>query len=68
LVTPQRLQRKRHFVSVRRQRYEASKKAAEEYNKLLTQRFKEAKDKRAARLTSARAASAKTSEKAEVKK
>jgi small subunit ribosomal protein S6e len=63
LVTPQRLQRKRHFVSVRRQRYEASKKAAEDYNKLLTQRFKEAKEKRAARLTSVRSASAKTSEK-----
>jgi len=70
LVTPQRLQRKRHFVSVRRQRYESSKKAAEEYNKLLTTRFKEAKDKRQARLASARTASsaAKVSEKAEVKK
>jgi len=63
LVTPQRLQRKRHFVSVRRQRYEASKKAAEEFNKLLTLRFKEAKEKRAARLSSARTSSAKTSEK-----
>jgi len=62
LVTPQRLQRKRHFVSVRRQKYEASKKAAEEYNKLLTERFKEAKEKRHARLASARSASAKLSE------
>jgi len=62
LVTPQRLQRKRHFVSVRRQRYEASKKAAEEFNKLLTLRFKEAKEKRAARLSSVRASSGKASE------
>jgi small subunit ribosomal protein S6e len=64
LVTPQRLQRKRHFVAVRRQRYEASKKAAEEYNALLTKRFKEAKEKRQTRLTAARSASGKkTSEK-----
>jgi len=63
LVTPQRLQRKRKFECVRRKRYEASKKAAEEYNKLLTQRFKEAKDKRAARLSSVRQASGKTAEK-----
>jgi len=66
LVTPQRLQRKRHFVSVRRIRYEASKKAAEEYNVLLTKRFKEAKEKRQVRLTAARSASGKkTSEKKE---
>jgi len=63
LVTPQRLQRKRHFVAVRRHRYEASKKAAEEYNVLLTKRFKEAKEKRQVRLTAARTASSKTSEK-----
>jgi small subunit ribosomal protein S6e len=63
LITPQRLQRKRHFVAVRRHRYEASKKAAEEYNVLLTKRFKEAKEKRHVRLTAARSASAKVSEK-----
>jgi len=63
LVTPQRLQRKRHFVAVRRERYEASKKAAQEYNDLLNKRFKEAKDKRQVRLTAVRSASAaKTSE------
>jgi len=67
LVTPQRLQRKRHFVAVRRERYEASKVAAQEYNTLLIKRFKEAKEKRQVRLTAARAASgAKTSEKKEV--
>jgi len=66
LVTPQRLQRKRHFVAVRRERYEASKKAAQEYNDLLNKRFKEAKDKRQVRLTAVRSASsAKTSEKKE---
>jgi len=54
LVTPQRLQRKRQFASIRRQRYESSKKAAVEYNKLLTQRFKEAKDKRAGPVEAAR--------------
>jgi len=59
LVTPRRLQRKREFVSVRRQRYEASKKAAEEYNKVLAQHFKDQKEKRAARLTSVRATSSK---------
>jgi len=65
LITPQRLQRKRHFVAVRRQRYEASKKAAEEYNVLLTKRFKEAKEKRHVRLVAARSASTKVSEKKE---
>jgi len=66
LVTPERLQRKRHFVAVRRQRYEASKKAAVEFNALLTKRFKEAKEKRQVRLTAARSASGKkTSEKKE---
>jgi len=65
LVTPQRLQRKRNFVAVRRHRYEAGKKAAEEYKNLLTKRFSEAKEKRQVRLTAARSASSKTSEKKE---
>lgn len=68
LVTPQRLQRKRHFVAVRRERYEASKKAAEEYKNLLNKRFAEAKDKRQVRLAAARSASAKLSEKKEAVK
>jgi len=68
LITPQRLQRKRHFVAVRRHRYEASKKAAEEYNVLLTKRFKEAKEKRQVRLATARSASTKVSEKKEAPK
>jgi len=68
LVTPQRLQRKRQFAAVRRERYEASKKAAEEFNALLAKRFKEAKEKRAARVAAARKSSSKgkkTSEKKE---
>jgi len=68
LVTPQRLQRKRHFIAVRRQRYEASKKAAEEYKNLLNKRFAEARDKRHVRLAAARSASAKLSEKKEAQK
>jgi len=68
LITPQRLQRRRHFVAVRKQRYTASKAAAEEYNALLSKRFKEAKEKRAVRVAAARSASGKTSEKKSEKK
>jgi small subunit ribosomal protein S6e len=68
LVTPRRLQRKRHFSVVRRKRFESSKKAAEEYNVLLAKRFKEAKEKRAARLSSLRKVSSKGSEKKSEKK
>jgi small subunit ribosomal protein S6e len=57
LVTPERLQRKRGFKAVRRVRYEASKKAAEEYKTLLNKRFGEAREKRHARLTAVRTAS-----------
>jgi len=60
LITPQRLQRRRHFVAVRKQRYTASKAAAEEYNALLSKRFKEAKEKRAVRVAAARSASGRT--------
>jgi len=71
LVTPERLQRRRHFVAVRKQRYESSKKAAEEYNALLAKRFKEAKDKRAVKLTEKRTGGTeekKTEKKSEEKK
>jgi len=64
LVTPERLQRKRHLKVVRRQRYEKSKAEAEAYNKLLALRFKEAKSKRQAVLAKRRSASRKASEKA----
>jgi len=63
LVTPHRLQRKREVASVRRKRYVASKALAQEYNTLLTLRFKEAKEKRATRLAAVRTTSKATSEK-----
>jgi len=68
LVTPDRLQRKRHLKVIRRKRYEKSKAEAEAYNKLLAARFKEAKDKRAAVLQKRRSLSRKASEKGEDKK
>jgi small subunit ribosomal protein S6e len=63
LVTPQRLQRKRHLISVKRQRTEATKKQAEEFNVLLAKRYKEARDKRFAKLKGVRSVSRKESEK-----
>jgi len=67
LVTPERLQRKRHLKVIRRKRYEKSKAEAEAYNKLLAARFKEAKDKRAAVLNKRRSLSRKASEKGDKK-
>jgi small subunit ribosomal protein S6e len=46
LVTPQRLQRKRASIAIKKTRTASSKKQAEEYNALLAKRFKEAKEKR----------------------
>jgi len=63
LVTPQRLQRKRHQMHIKKQRTEATKKSAEEYNALLQKRYKEARDKRFAKLQSHRSMSHKESEK-----
>jgi len=68
LVTPERLQRKRHLKVIRRKRYEKSKAEAEAYNKLLAARFKDAKDKRAAVLNKRRSLSRKASEKTGDKK
>jgi small subunit ribosomal protein S6e len=71
LVTPQRLQRKRHQISIKRQRSESTKKQGEEYNALLAKRYKEARDKRFAKLKTHRSLSRKESEKgksAEAKK
>jgi small subunit ribosomal protein S6e len=67
LVTPDRLQRKRHMAQIRKKRYEKSKAEAETYNKLLAARFKEAKDKRAAVLSKRRSLSRKASGKEEPK-
>jgi len=47
LVTPARLQRKRHEAAVKRQRQESSKSAAETYNNLVVQRQKESREKKA---------------------
>jgi len=47
LVTPQRLQHKRHRVAIKRRRAEAAKDAANEYAKILHQRVAEEKSKQA---------------------
>jgi len=46
LVTPQRLQRKRHQVAIKRRRAEAAREAANDYAKLLANRVHEEKAKR----------------------
>jgi len=46
LVTPVRLQRKRHHIAVKRQRYESTRKSASEFNDLLAQRAKESREAR----------------------
>ncbi|KAI9681272.1 MAG: 40S ribosomal protein S6 [Caeruleum heppii] len=46
LVTPQRLQHKRHLIALKRRRAEASRDAASEYSQLLAKRVAEAKTKR----------------------
>ncbi|RVX75700.1 hypothetical protein B0A52_00056 [Exophiala mesophila] len=46
LVTPQRLQHKRHRIALKRRRAEASKDAANEYSQLLAKRVHEEREKR----------------------
>ncbi|KAF5015905.1 hypothetical protein F66182_12588 [Fusarium sp. NRRL 66182] len=46
LVTPQRLQRKRHRIAIKRRRAEAAREAANDYAKLLASRVHEEKAKR----------------------
>ncbi|KAI9869448.1 MAG: 40S ribosomal protein S6 [Trichoglossum hirsutum] len=46
LVTPQRLQRKRHRIAIKRRRAEASKDAANDYAQLLAKRVAEEKAKK----------------------
>ncbi len=48
LVTPLKVQRKRHRVAVKRQRSEQSKAAAVEYQKVIAQRNKDRREKRRA--------------------
>jgi len=63
LVTPARLQRKRHEKAVKRQRIEKSKAEAEAYNALVSRRQKELKEKKTA--SKARTASRRLSSKKE---
>jgi len=62
LVTPQRLQRKRHHIAVKKQRYEKTKKEAEEYNALLATRAKLQREARHAKVAKKRSLSRKASE------
>jgi small subunit ribosomal protein S6e len=59
LITPARLQRKRQVFRAAKERVKVSKKAAEEYNKLIAARYKEARDKRQATIQKRRSASTK---------
>ncbi|RPB17561.1 ribosomal protein S6e [Morchella conica CCBAS932] len=65
LITPQRLQHKRHRIALKKRRSEASKEAAAEYNNLLAKRLNEEKSKRSEvrkrRASSMRTGAAKTS-------
>jgi len=63
LVTPQRLQRKRHQIAVKKQRFEKTRKEAEEYNGLLAARAKAQREARAAKIAKKRSISRKASEK-----
>ena len=62
LITPARLQRKRHEKAVRRKRIAKRKDDAAEYAKLLAQRAKEAKDRRAELVKRRRSASLRDSQ------
>jgi small subunit ribosomal protein S6e len=57
LVTPRRLQHKRERKAIKRQRWEKSRKEAEEYNKLLALRMKEKRQQREAKLNKKRSLS-----------
>jgi len=59
LITPARLQRKRQTFRAAKERVKVSKKAAEEYNRLIAARYKEARDKRQATIQKRRSASTK---------
>jgi small subunit ribosomal protein S6e len=63
LVTPQRIQHKRHRIALKRRRAEASKDAANEYAQLLAKRVHEEREKRT-ELRKRRASSMRTQSKA----
>lgn len=54
LITPARLQRKRHLLSLKRKRGEKARQEAAEYAKITAKRLKEARDLRKRRLSSKR--------------
>jgi len=64
LITPQRLQHKRHRIALKKRRAEASKDAANEYATLLAKRLTEVKSKRS-EIRKRRASSMRTAPKAE---
>jgi len=57
LITPQRLQRKRHERAVQKERYEKSKRMAEAFNQIVAARYKEQRDKRQETVQKRRSAS-----------
>ena len=60
LITPVRLQRKRHLLSLKRKAGEKSRAEAAEYAKLLAKRAKEARELRKRRLSSKRSSTSST--------
>ena len=60
LITPVRLQRKRHQLALKRKAGEKSRQEAAEYAKLLAKRAKEARDLRKRRLSSKRSSTSST--------
>jgi len=67
LVTPVRLQRKRHRLAVKRDRYESTRRAASEFNELLSVRAREARELRYTKSAKRRSESRKESVKTETK-
>jgi len=63
LVTPQRLQRKRHHIAIKRYRYESTRKSASEFNDLLAARAKEQREARYTKAAKRRSESRKESTK-----
>jgi len=61
LITPQRLQRKRHLRIVKKNRWEKSREEAKEFNEMMLQRYKEHKDKRGQQIAKRRSTSLKLS-------
>jgi len=61
LITPQRLQRKRHELTLKKRRAEKNTREAAEYAKLLAQRRKESRDKRQQSISKRRASLQKAS-------